>query len=130
MGVIHYDFEGVKRATSNGSAIANSMESVQDKLVLLRKKLNILENHFHGKGYKSTLFKNYDELYSDIGSGGSGFWNTISTTRSSLDYLYNAACTDKRLWDEEQERLRREREERERREREERERREREKQGK
>lgn len=124
MGVLHYDFEGVKSSTSGGSAISNSMNDLQDKLTLLRKKLNVLEAHFHGKGYSSTLYKNYDELYNEIGSNNTGFWHSISTTKSSLDFLYNSACTDKRLWDEEQERLRRERE---RKEREERERREREK---
>ncbi len=115
MAARYYDFDGVMDTCSSGSYLSNALDNLQDDLEKLQRLVHELEENYHGIGSSSSIYKLYDEIYSNLGGASNynywnntGMWKAIQNIVYKADTLYSNAERDKREWEEEQRRLREE----------------------
>lgn len=112
MSVKNYDFEGVMDTCSSGSYLSNALDNLQDDMDKLQRLVKELEKCYHGIGRNSSIYKMYEDIYSNIGGASnfnywnnSGMWDAIQNIVYKSDVLYESAERDKEDYDDEQRRL-------------------------
>lgn len=98
-----YDYDAVINYCSN-STLVSDLEKIQDSLIKSYNEIKRTEENYHGKGYSSLIFHQYENMYDIIGSYGgrnTGSWQTIKNIIDTVENLKECAMEDKRRYEEE-----------------------------
>lgn len=101
-----YDYDAVMQFCQD--TLSGSVQTLCDDLKTLRTLFEQLEEEYHGKGAESTVKKNYQILYNNIGQvthedptsvsiQGSGIWGAACVTKNLVNIMYSNAKNDSEI---------------------------------
>lgn len=97
-----YDYDEVMQYCQ--TELSSSVEKLCNDLQQLKTMVEEAEEHFHGKGDASSIRKNYEAIYNNIGQvtsddgltsvKGKGMWGAAAVTKNLVNAMYTNAKTD------------------------------------
>ena len=92
-----YEYDEVIDFTSGGSSLDGALQQIQEDAKALRELIDRAQPLYHGKGTGSTVYKQYNVIYNNIGSSSKrkGLWNIAKRAVELQNFMYNNAVYDK-----------------------------------
>ena len=96
-----YAYDEVVEFCSTNGPLDSAVQKLQEDLKKLRVVIEENQELFHGKGTKSSVYRQYSNLLNNVGQApnegvGNGMWNIVKKATDVINVMYTNAINDKK----------------------------------